>query len=363
MGKFEDLTGMKFGKYTVIERAEDKMSFDKKRGKYKPIIMWRCRCECGTENVIMGGALKSGRTKGCKYCCRPSNYVDLVGQRFGRLTVICEAGKAKNRGELLWHCECDCGGNATVLTSNLKRGNTKSCGCYEQELKEERAKVAHDKAVEKKERKRKEKQLHAEADRERKFVDKFNERYGHAFEYIKGYKSHDVKQPITVRCMVCGETKQRTRSKLFNADVNIACSNCNNNRKGMTKARCKECSKEFDCYSPLQTLCKECHSKAERAKNNVRARIREVRKKANGAIDYSVTLSRLIKRDNGICQLCGRKVNEADYVYINDAFSAGNDYPSIDHIKPLSKGGVHQWSNVQLAHRICNSIKCDSFDD
>jgi len=31
---------------------------------------------------------------------------------------------------------------------------------------------------------------------------------------------------------------------------------------------------------------------------------------------------------------------------------------SIDHIIPLSRGGTHEPDNVQLAHFICNSIKC-----
>ena len=36
---------------------------------------------------------------------------------------------------------------------------------------------------------------------------------------------------------------------------------------------------------------------------------------------------------------------------------AGDNYPSIDHIIPISKGGTHQWNNVQLAHRKCNRMK------
>jgi hypothetical protein len=55
MGKFIDLTGMKFGRLTVIERAEN-------RGK-KPC--WLCKCECGNEKVIMGIHLKSGATTSC----------------------------------------------------------------------------------------------------------------------------------------------------------------------------------------------------------------------------------------------------------------------------------------------------------
>lgn len=43
-----------------------------------------------------------------------------------------------------------------------------------------------------------------------------------------------------------------------------------------------------------------------------------------------------------------------------DTFIAGNMYPSIDHVRPLSRGGLHEWGNVKLAHRICNSIKKDN---
>lgn len=49
--------------------------------------------------------------------------VDLYGQRFGKLTVRGWAGNSR------WICRCDCGGEAFVLTANLRRGNTSSCGC------------------------------------------------------------------------------------------------------------------------------------------------------------------------------------------------------------------------------------------
>ena len=44
-------------------------------------------------------------------------------------------------------------------------------------------------------------------------------------------------------------------------------------------------------------------------------------------------------------------------------FIAGNSYPSIDHIIPVSRGGTHTWDNVQLAHRYCNSIKSNKLVD
>lgn len=56
---------------------------------------------------------------------------DLLGQKFGSLTVIAEAGQDKNR-HVLWKVLCDCGRESIVLSNNLIRGNSKSCGnCYE----------------------------------------------------------------------------------------------------------------------------------------------------------------------------------------------------------------------------------------
>lgn len=69
--------------------------------------------------------------------------------------------------------------------------------------------------------------------------------------------------------------------------------------------------------------------------------------------DESISLHLLISRDNGICQICGKPVNSND---IENGRIGGN-YPSLDHIIPLSKGGTHTWGNVQLAHLSCNAKK------
>jgi 5-methylcytosine-specific restriction endonuclease McrA len=55
--------------------------------------------------------------------------------------------------------------------------------------------------------------------------------------------------------------------------------------------------------------------------------------------------------------LCGEKCNWDDIEYKDGKAKAGESYPSIDHIIPLSKGGTQSWENVKLAHRHCNSIK------
>jgi hypothetical protein len=56
-------------------------------------------------------------------------FIDLTGQRFGKLTI-----QLHNRGRGVGHnsecvCLCDCGKTKVVRADNLKSGKTKSCGC------------------------------------------------------------------------------------------------------------------------------------------------------------------------------------------------------------------------------------------
>lgn len=50
------------------------------------------------------------------------------GQRYGKLTVVSKTGKKGHNW--LWRCKCDCGGQVDALASNLRSGNTTSCGCH-----------------------------------------------------------------------------------------------------------------------------------------------------------------------------------------------------------------------------------------
>ena len=63
-------------------------------------------------------------------------FVDLTGQRFGRLTVI---KRVENDGEkVMWLCRCDCGNETTVFSGYLRNGDTKSCGCLSKDKLRER---------------------------------------------------------------------------------------------------------------------------------------------------------------------------------------------------------------------------------
>lgn len=50
------MTGKKYGKWTVLERAGS--------DKHKT-AMWKCQCECGNISIISGTALRQGLTISC----------------------------------------------------------------------------------------------------------------------------------------------------------------------------------------------------------------------------------------------------------------------------------------------------------
>lgn len=60
------------------------------------------------------------------------NFKNLLGRKFGRLTVI-SFDQFKNRGAY-WLCKCECGNTKSVKGSNLTSGNVKSCGCLRLEV-------------------------------------------------------------------------------------------------------------------------------------------------------------------------------------------------------------------------------------
>lgn len=61
-----------------------------------------------------------------------SERINMVGRRFGRLTVI-GFGGLDNWGAALWRCRCDCGTECTVRGGRLRSGASQSCGCLRKE--------------------------------------------------------------------------------------------------------------------------------------------------------------------------------------------------------------------------------------
>jgi hypothetical protein len=59
--------------------------------------------------------------------------IDITGQRFGRLVVL-KRSKNDLQNRTSWLCQCDCGEEIVTSSNRLRRGETKSCGCYKNEL-------------------------------------------------------------------------------------------------------------------------------------------------------------------------------------------------------------------------------------
>lgn len=122
-GKHIDLSGQKFGKLTVIEK--DKNCTNR--------VKWLCQCDCGNVISTRTDALSEGRSTSCGKCKN-----DLVGRKFGRLTVVKKV-KSDKAGHSIWECKCDCGNIKTILGTSLVRGLTLSCGCLHKETMSNRA--------------------------------------------------------------------------------------------------------------------------------------------------------------------------------------------------------------------------------
>lgn len=119
----KDEKGNVYGLLTVLERDYSK------KGSHKNAF-WKCKCQCGKETIVIGSKLRNGETKSCG-CLRKQStgVIDLVGQKFGLLTVIQRDGSSPS-GTATWFCNCDCGNkNISVIGANLRSGHTTSCGC------------------------------------------------------------------------------------------------------------------------------------------------------------------------------------------------------------------------------------------
>ena len=211
----------------------------------------------------------------------------------------------------------------------------------------------------------------------------------YGFEYVGNYTGSDGSADL--RCKRCGAVT--TRSWVAIRHGNCRCSHCYHEdlqkqeetraeakaeqRRALAEERerikaqreaereaerlAKEQAKMHKCpvCGELTTRPKycsdDCARKAINALHDHRRRIRI----SDAIVDTDISLKGLYNRDAGICWICGKECDYSDYTVVNGVFIAGNLYPSIDHVLPLSKGGEHSWDNIKLAHRICNTKKSD----
>lgn len=60
------------------------------------------------------------------------NFVDITGQRFGKLTALEKLPKQEGVEAAVWRCRCDCGNETTAQGPSLRSGKKISCGCLRQ---------------------------------------------------------------------------------------------------------------------------------------------------------------------------------------------------------------------------------------
>ena len=122
---------------------------------------------------------------------------------------------------------------------------------------------------------------------------------------------------------------------------------------------CPECGRVFKPVSVKNIYCSRACSNRSDSRNSNANKVKLL--KNNGKYNKNISLTKLIKRDNGKCKICGKFIDENDRRINKDEYNiTGKNYPSIDHIIPANKGGTHTWDNVQLTHHYCNSVKSDN---
>lgn len=203
------------------------------------------------------------------------------------------------------------------------------------------------------------------------------------FEYIGGYKNNEG--TVQCRCRFCGRVSEITWQSISKGYASCSlCAEDEKNRIAEIKSRdllvrqeqkrikqerlkAERAKQKEEQYKKRFHACPVCGEITDRRKycsdacaNKAANKRHEIsrRIKINNVMkDKDISVRSLYKRDNGVCYLCGKPCSYDDYVTRDGAFIAGDWYPSIDHVIPLSKGGEHSWDNVRLAHRLCNSLK------
>lgn len=104
-----------------------------------------CTCSCGEQVVTTFSNLRTGNTSSCgKH--KKVFFKDLLNQKFKKLTVIEKTDKRKN-GKIIWKCICDCGNECFVRSDYLINGHTTSCGCLLSKGEEKISQILRDNGI------------------------------------------------------------------------------------------------------------------------------------------------------------------------------------------------------------------------
>lgn len=120
----KSIVNKKFGALLVLDdfKVNEKITKTGKVNKYTTV---KCICDCGNEKYVNRNYLYSSKHPNCG--CLVENNINLVNQKFGKLTVISQT--LSRNGRKAWYCKCDCGSDKITNTKALRTGQTTSCGC------------------------------------------------------------------------------------------------------------------------------------------------------------------------------------------------------------------------------------------
>lgn len=119
---YQDIIGTTINSWNVLAIFHDGRQFKAK-----------CQCKCGAIKDVNIYNLINNKTKDCgcgrKEMLSETRTKNLVGQRFGRLTVLELLDDSNKFNRRQYKCKCDCGNETIVTGSLLLNGHTSSCGC------------------------------------------------------------------------------------------------------------------------------------------------------------------------------------------------------------------------------------------
>lgn len=111
--------GEQFGDLTILKLDHTA----KDRHQY-----WECQCKCGNHEIIKYSDLSTGKKNKCFNCNKKPQYINELGNKYGKLKVIKYDSIHSNKNAC-WICQCDCGNIISVSGIKLRFGHTTSCGC------------------------------------------------------------------------------------------------------------------------------------------------------------------------------------------------------------------------------------------
>jgi hypothetical protein len=119
MAKPKEMTGKKFGKWTVIKKDTNRTT---------PAVKWICECECGKLKSILGTTLRMGKSLSCKECWyrkyslnKSSNYLGKINDEWEIIEVPL---RARENG--IVRC-IKCGNNKSVRLNVYMKKNSPKC--------------------------------------------------------------------------------------------------------------------------------------------------------------------------------------------------------------------------------------------